>query len=351
MTLKPGFMRDGDKKYKEDHFLKAVPSAERINEVFCAHNLTGARLELVKQVCIEFEKELSYLNEQLAIHRLDPAGWSLVYRFLSQDNFYAEVGKSAYGPKNYEIRVSLGVPATVLSVAMELVSLRGDSKLRNIRNQYDGLSCSIENLFPGVSSVSEVDEAAISLALDVCLLLYFHEVSHMVFGHCDYCPRNSKEVRALEFDADFNAGSIFGSWVMGLPSVTRRPSSSSELVERLIRAAFVLGVIFKAVSRESENYHYPSVRVASFMSGGVFSMTKNGHVPEFSDDGEGDKYWEQIVRDVQAPLLDALRRSSLSRFSGTEIEIQRDWDELNSVTYKVRNELKGGPLATLRVVP
>lgn len=100
MTLKSGYMRDGDKKYKEDRFLKAVPSAERINEVFYAHNLTGARLELVRQVCIDFEKELSYLNEQLAIHRLDPAGWSLVYRFLSQDNFYAEVGKSAYVPKN-----------------------------------------------------------------------------------------------------------------------------------------------------------------------------------------------------------------------------------------------------------
>ncbi|BBP60108.1 hypothetical protein [Pseudomonas sp. St316] len=351
MSLKSGFMRDGGKKYKEDLFLKAVPSSERITEVFYAHNLTGARLELVKQICIDFEKELSYLNEQLAIHRLDPVGWSLVCRFLSQDNFYAEVGKCAYVPKNYEIRISLGVPATVLSVAIELISLQVDSESSHLGKQYGGSSCSVESLFPGVTSVSEIGGAATNLALDVCLLLYFHEVAHMVFGHCDYRPRNSKEVRALEFDADFNAGSIFGSLVMGLPSAIRRPSSSSELVERLIRAAFVLGVIFKAVSRESENYHYPSVRVASFMSGGVFSMTKNGHAPEFSDDGEGDKYWEQIVRDVQAPLLDALRRSSLSRFSGTEIEIQRDWDELNSVTYKVRNELKDGPLATLRVTP
>lgn len=215
--------------------------------------------------------------------------------------------------------------------------------------QYKDSTSSIEDLFPGVVSVSEVGGAATNLALDVCLLLYFHEVSHMIFGHCDYQAKNANEVRALEFDADFNAGTIFGSWVMGLPSISRRPSSSGELIERLIRAAFVLGVIFKAVSRESENYHYPSIRVLSFMSGGVLSLTKNGHAPEFVDEVQGNKYWEQVVRSVQSPLLDALKRSSLSRFSGTESEIQRDWEELNTITYKVRDELKDGPLTGFRL--
>lgn len=94
MPVKSGFMEDGAKKDEGGCFLNAVPSSDRINEVFYTHDLTGARLKLVSQVCISFESELLYLNEQLALRRLERVGWSLVYRFLSQDNFYAEVGKS-----------------------------------------------------------------------------------------------------------------------------------------------------------------------------------------------------------------------------------------------------------------
>ena len=317
------------------------PNKDRLNQIFMSQNVYGARLDLIHQVCEQHINEVHLQNELLSKYRLKPAGWSLEYRPMSQDNFYAHASNTGYDKNNYEISYSLGIPATLLSIAIELDSTLPISEYKN--------SDAIKDWFPHVKNKSDVSENTINWVLDACLLIYFHEVSHVIFGHCEYKDENNNEARALEMDADFNAGSMFGIYLENFSKDGRRASSGEDTLTRVIKAGFLAGIAFKALSSKSEIYHFPTIRVMSFYSGCLFPLIQTGKLEDFNNQQSGDDYYGKFVTDVRAPLLEDLKNSSLKNLVGTEKDIENDYKELMSITAPLRDKLKDGPLNNLKL--
>lgn len=319
------------------------PNKERLNQIFMSQNVYGKRLELVHKVCEKHIKEVHHQNELLKRHRLSPAGWTLEYRPMSQDNFYAHASKMDHGENNYEISFSLGIPAILLSIALEL-----DSKVP-IQEYENNNRNSIEDWFPYVDDNSDISEEAINWVLDTCLLLYLHEVCHIIFGHCKYRENDNNETRALEVDADFNAGSMFALCLKGFSDSGRRFVSGVNTLTRVIKAGFLAGVALKALSGKSEKYHYPTTRIMGFYGGCLAPLIVLGDLKNFKSISEGDDYYGQFVSNVREPLQYSLRKSSLRHYAGTEREIENDYQELMNVTSPLRHKLKDGPLKKLAV--
>jgi hypothetical protein len=335
-------MIDGDEK--DDLFGQMTldyPSKDRLNQIFMSQNIYGERLELVHKVCAKHINEVNSQNDLLNKHRLAPAGWSLEYRPMSQDNFYAHAGRIDYGENNHEISFSLGIPVILLSIAIELDSKNAVSEYKNNNRN------SISDWFPHVENQKDVSEETMNWVLDSCLLLYFHEVCHVIFGHCKYEVSNNNETRALEMDADFNAGSMFGLCIRGFSEPGRQFESGADALIRVIKAGFLAGVALKALSGKSEEYHYPTSRIMSFYGGCIFPLTKIGELKDFQSISDGNDYYGEFVTNIRKPLLESLRNSSLKYYAGTEQEIEADYQELMSVTAPLRDKLKDGPLKKL----
>ncbi|MBB4818688.1 hypothetical protein HNP29_002065 [Pseudomonas alcaligenes] len=335
------YLFDGPAPAKSNLFLAAFPQGDYLNEIFPFQNLIDGRLALAEIMLRETDAELSFLTAILHEMRLNQAGWSITHRYLRQDNFFAEVGGSQ---GDYEVHTAVGTPLIALSVAIELCSFEKDSPIGHLSRQYRQSQNSIEDLFPAIESPVEVGIEALDLAMDTCLLLYFHELAHALYGHCDYSTKCNDELRALEFDADFNAGAIFGAWLGGLPDARRKARKPEQFTRRLVRAAFTLGVILKAVSARSAKYHLPTNRTNTFMAGGAFALTQNKLTPNFQSEEAGNIYWGGIINKHRSSLQEALRKSSLAYASGTENEIEKDSWALENITSEVRDRLKDGPL-------
>lgn len=245
-------MIDGSDEELFGQMTIGCPSKDRLNQIFMRQNIYGRRLDLVHKVCEKHIKEVHHQNELLNRHRLSPAGWTLEYRPMSQDNFYAHASKIDHGENNHEISFSLGIPAILLSIAIELSS---EVHIQEYKNNNRN---SIDDWFPHVDDQTDISEETINWVLDACLLLYFHEVSHVIFGHCKYQENNNDETRALETDADFNAGSMFGVWLKGFSEPKRGWGSGVDTLTRVVKAGFLAGIALKARSGKSEKYHYPT---------------------------------------------------------------------------------------------
>ncbi|PIE46504.1 MAG: hypothetical protein CSA42_08215 [Gammaproteobacteria bacterium] len=319
------------------------PNKDSLNQIFMSQNVYGKRLDLVHKVCEKHINEVHHQNELLNRHRLSPAGWTLEYRPLSQDNFYAHASKIDHGENNYEISFSLGIPAILLSIAIELNSNEQISAYKNNNRN------SINDWFFNVDDETDIPDETINWVLDTCLLLYFHEVCHVIFGHCKYQENNNNETRALEMDADFNAGSMFGLFLKEFLDPERKFISGVNTLTRVIKAGFLAGVALKALSGKSEKYHYPTIRIMSFYAGCIFPLTNLGDLENFKNINEGDDYYNHFVTSVREPLLESLRNSSLRYYAGTEQEIESDYEELINVTSPLRNKLKDGPLKNLAI--
>jgi hypothetical protein len=319
------------------------PNKDRLNQIFVNQNVYGKRLDLIHKVCETHINEVHHYNTLLIERRLAPAGWTLEYRPLSQDNFYAHASKIDHGKNNYEISFSLGIPAILLSIALELASKEPISEYENSNRN------SITDWFPHVDEQTNVSKETIGWVLDACLLIYFHEVCHVIFGHCQYKENNNNEIRALETDADFNAGSMFALCLKGFSDPERSFLSGENTLERACKAGFLVGLAFKALSGKSEKYHYPTSRVMSFYGGCLFPLTHFGDFEDFEKIGKGDEYYGQFITKVRAPLLESLRSSSLKEYAGTEKEIEDDYREMMVVTSPLRHQLKDGPLKQLQV--
>jgi len=339
-------LTDGQPHTDAGPALRAYPSGEVLNSIFQAHDLVDGRLALSEIMFRELDSELDFLMEQLRKHRLDKQEWTIDRLFRGNDTFQAMV--SGRGGQ-YRIDIAAGTMLVALSTAIELCALEEGSPTSNLANQYQEKENSIQTLFPKVVNPEEAGFEALGLALDVCLLLYFHELAHAIHGHCDYEPSTDEETRALEFDADFNAGTMFGTWVWHLPASYRKPKSEEHMFRRLIRAAYLLGTILKAVSAPSTKYHLPTNRVRSFLAGGVFAFESLGKSPKIDDVAAGDIYWEQKITEHCNSLIDALKRSTLRRFRGTEIDIEEDRRQMEEITGVVRDRLKDGPLMQFRL--
>ncbi|WP_311886525.1 MULTISPECIES: hypothetical protein [unclassified Pseudomonas] len=323
-----------------------VPTSDLINQAMIDQNLIGDRLELSTLMLNEFDREARHLLDLLHENRLNKCKKTLELRYRSQDNFFAQVGGH---DGEYGIEISIAVPLIALSVAIELFSLMENSEIAHLAPSHSGTDNSIKYLFPKITSTSDVSARALDLALDVSLLLFLHETAHMVFGHCDYQCNNDNEERALEFDADFNAGTMFACWIQGLPHPRRRTFDFQEASSRLVKSAFLLGLILKAVSGPTNRYHLPTVRVISFIAGGAFGFESMGATPKIEQEDEANKFWEDLINRNQEELIAATSKSSLAKNLGTEDQIERDIKDLYGVTHKTRDQLKDGPLRKTQV--
>ena len=344
------YLTEGEFGESQCIHLSGYPQSENLKLYFPTQNLSGARLELAEIVIRELDKELNFLDAGLYENRLKNKNWIIERQYLASSNFQARVGGKS---GRYQIQLSIGAALIALSTSIELCSLQGDSQTSELANQYSESESSIEILFPGVTKLEQIDLEALGLAQDVCLLLYLHEVAHVIYGHCDYKFYNrnagSNECRALEFDADFNAGTMFGLWVKSLPAEHRKPKGYEDFLKRIIKASFLLSTILKAVSARSANYHLPTNRMITFLSGGAFAFERTDKSPKFKSIDEGDKYWNDKILSHTASIKSALGRSSLKQFMGTERDIKIDYEEISSVTYATRNFLKDGPLMDFRL--
>lgn len=330
--------------------LGGYPQGEDLKLHFPTQGLSGVRLELAEIMLRELDKELNFLDAGLYENRLKSQNWMIERQYLASSDFQARVGGKA---GRYQIQLSIGVALIALSTSVELCSLQENSQTSELATQYSEGESSIGSFFPGVTEPEQIGLEALGLAQDVCLLLYFHEVAHAIYGHCDYKFYNrnasSDECRALEFDADFNAGTMFGLWVKILPAEHRKPKGYEDFLGRLIRASFLLSTILKAVSGRSANYHLPTNRMIAFLSGGALAFDRTDKSPKFKSVDDGDKYWNDKVLSHTASIKAALGRSSLKQFMGTERDIKIDYQEISSVTYAIRDGLKDGPLMSFRL--
>ncbi|QXI54232.1 hypothetical protein [Pseudomonas alvandae] len=335
------YLIDGQSPQSGGISLRAYPQGHILNAIFQTHDLVDGRLALSEVMFREFDSEIEFLMKELRKHRLAKQGWTIDREFRGNDTFQAMVGG---GEGQYRIDIAAGTLLVTLSAAIELCALEEDSATAGLSNQYRPGENSIRCLFPGVQEPDEAGFDALGLALDACLLLYFHELAHAIHGHCDYRPNNDDEARALESDADFNAGTMFGVWVWHLPATYRKPKLEEDMYRRLIRASYLLGTLLKAVSARSTEYHHPTNRVRTFLAGGVFAFDSLGKSTKFDDVKAGDDYWEQKIILHCASIKDALGRSTLKAFQGTEIDIEEDRRQMEEITAHVLNRLKDGPL-------
>lgn len=178
------------------------PDKNTLNQIFMEQNLTDHRLDLVHRVCNQSISEITLLNQMINEHHILPEK-QLEFRSLSQDNFYAHASKTCFSDDNYEISFSLGIPAILLSIAIEL------DTTTTIAEYQDDNQNSINHWLPHIETIESVSKETIDWVLDACLLLYFHEVCHVLLGHCDYTENNHDETKALELHADLNAGILF----------------------------------------------------------------------------------------------------------------------------------------------
>jgi hypothetical protein len=150
-------------------------------------------------------------------------------------------------------------------------------------------------------------------------------------------------------DADFNAGSMFGLCLDAFPSDRRRAGKGPDTLSRVIKAGFLSGVALKALSSNSEKYHFPTNRVMSFYGGCINSLTHVGRLSNFDNMNDGNDYYGDFITGIRVPLLRSLKKSSLKYFAGTEKEIEDDYRNLIHITAPLRDKLKDGPLKKLTV--
>lgn len=319
---------------------KSVFKATEKNDIIKNKGLSSDQIELAFKICKAHENEVKAQIELLHEHRLSKAGWSLDYQVLYTDSFYAHAENK--NESTYQICSSISIPIIFLSVAAELnYHLQTDSQ-NILKADFKGNS--IENWFVYLDKDAKVNDDVLNWALDASLLLYFHEVSHVIFGHCSYKCKNDDEVRALELDADFNAGSMFGFLLEGFTAKGRKPSGVEDTSRRLRRASLLLGIVMKAVSDKSDKYHFPTTRTVMFNAGFVAALEHNGQTPKFRNEDEGNEYFGTRIVNDKSIIYSALKKSSLVYFAGTESGLEDDIRDMEMKTLTIRDKLKDGVL-------
>ena len=341
MDMRMRVMTDGRKDCGSAKALGVIPGADQLNQVFVEQDLVGARLEFAHRLIRQHEQDVRELMKLLYEHRLKKAGWDIDLHFMSSELFFAAAMGAA---GSYLVQLSIGIAPQLFSLAAEIEALQhADSQA--LQGVYAKGANSLDSWYPWMTSLDEGRPSSAQIALDAALLIYFHELAHIIFGHCDYQPIDSSEARALELDADFNAGSMFTLWLPHLGDVARCPVNDEALLSRLARASFLVGVVFKALSSRSTDYHFPTVRAECYFAGGTFALER---APQSTFFGEHKpSFWTGRRERVVNPMLDALRQSSLKTFAGTEQELAMDLAEMEKITYPARNRLKDGPLRKL----
>ncbi|MFO6423414.1 hypothetical protein [Motilimonas sp. KMU-193] len=303
--------------------------------------LTGTALGLAHQVCQQSDEEIRFFNQQLNQHKLIPQGWQIELMPASNSEWQHQITK-ADTSNHYQLQNSQTLAASALSVALELAYLDQCAKAQKIAKSKLGkeetsLSCWFADL-------NQADPASMTLALDTVLLVYFHQVSQVMFGHMALPEPSLVERRALITDADFNAGTMFCLWLDYHQTSSRIPADTDEAIQRLINAAYLLAVLDKQQSNNKNALHFASNRVNCFVSGAVTALHEMEKGKQFaSEEDELQQQISELSQWIEAALLD----SSLSEAVGSDADIERDEEKLQGETASIRAELKAGPLVKL----
>ncbi len=309
-------------------------------------NLTGTALGLAHQVCQQSDAEIRFFNEQLNQHKLAPQGWQIELSAASTTPWQHQISQ-ADKANHYQLHNSQTLAASALSVALELAYLDQCAKAQKIAKSKLGKDeTSLTRWFADLDQVDleQARKSSITLALDTALLVYFHQVSQVMFGHAALAEPSLAERRALITDADFNAGTMFCLWLDYHQTATRIPADENQAVQRLINAAYLLGVLDKAQSNNKNALHFASNRVNCFVSGAVTALHEMDKGKQFAS--EEDELQLQIS-ELSQWIEAALRDSSLADAVGSESDIERDEEKLQGETASIRAELKAGPLVKL----
>ena len=280
---------------------------------------------------------LGCMDEADRLHRIAQAklkhfAWDLAnLRWARWDGFNAV---AFHERGRYRIHIAIEAPATLLSVAHELSSVGSLPAGETTGTTQSSVHCWLEN----VSSEAEVTKAARQWAMDGFDLLYYHELSHVTAGHTCFPLTRPLQRRALEFDADYNAGGYF------VGALTTAMIPTADIVERLIHAALLVSTILKAVSKPTDAYHYPTVRAIAFMSGG-FSILARPLPAQLAI--AQVQQWEAMAVQRLTQFQTLLALSSLRSFAGDPVALMDDTIALNGVTIPDREALKNGPLSKL----
>lgn len=303
--------------------------------------LSGTRLGLAHQVAQQSLQEIAFFNQQLNQHKLAPAQWAIELTPVNNAQWLQQIVKPT-AANHYQLANSLTLAASCLSVALELSYLTAcanDNKIAKSRLQKDETSLS-----RWFADLEQADEPSIILALDAALLLYFHQVSQVMFGHAALSETNLAERRALITDADFNAGTMFCLWLDYHQDQSRIPANDAEALQRLVNAAYLLSVIAKSQTNNKNALHFASNRVSCFVSGAIAGLHDMGKGLNFSADEEAlQEQTAELSQWIEAALLD----SSLSEFVGSEADIEADEQKLQDETASNRERLKAGVLQGL----
>lgn len=241
----------------------------------------------------------------------------------------------------YRIQIAIEAPPALLSLAHELSGNEPwePEPASWWTRAWQKLTASIRRTAPdssftvwlvGVSGLADICDSALEWAMDAVRLLYYHEVSHLTLGHVGLSQTTAQETRALEFDADFNAGSLFAAWLIedGIPL--------DDAYARLIHAALLLSTAFKALDEPSAYYHFPTVRLIAYVTGGVHAFEQN---PDGADAATPPQ-WMAIALQLRDAYATRLSISSLGYLAGKSEDLEKDMEALETETIPTRERLK-----------
>ena len=320
----------------------AGAATEQFISSLAKRKLNRAQLNIVK---VFTEDAINFVESQLELvmaKRLLPAGWHLDVKWCEADSFSASAGPGVL-PNMYQIRLALLAPITLLSLSHELDKASRRWLVRIIKQlsqRYFQSRFAINDWLRNVHNESDVSLEATEQAMDAVLLLYFHELAHVLFGHTSIQISNDNERRAIEADADFNAGSMLSLYLLG------QKQDIPNVEKRLVHASLLLGTVLKAISGKSGKYHYPSIRTIMYVAGGESAVNA---VLKSSPGKKNYVNWSHSLPKYMSKFLSALRATSMACFGGTEQGITKDVSEFENITFPLRDQLKDGILQKTRV--
>lgn len=263
---------------------------------------------------------------QLATDRFGGKG-SITLCWTGNAQFEAAVTSFA-GSHDYLMRIDAGAPLALVSIAHAIWATPGWVPVDD--------SLSESQVLRGAMADGPISPHAQQAARDATLLLYFHELAHVLWRHCelDWASTPSEDRRALEYDADRFAGLTFAFFIAS------RAPGWTDIAERLVRASLLLATALKAFSIPSDDYHFPTARMMAFMAGGFQTVeqlsTKQQGYPEFSGQGAENAFLGPLITE----FLVRLKQTPLKRLAGTESEIEADFARLHQVTVPRHAQLR-----------
>lgn len=322
--------------------ISALPLDFHPNNVIKLLEKRGIPHEACEGIKKFVDAAISLMQEDLLLtkkERLDPAEWKLDFILIDSAKFDAFTCSPSMG--NYQIYMSVGAIVMLLSFACELATpvekgvkkAAGVKQLlqRSIRFCFGRNNCLYDWTYLNDFD-NETKPAAATLAKDAALLLFHHELAHVLFGHHGVHNPAPAVRRALEADADFNAGTMFAARLI-------REKVGLRLIEkRLTDASLLIGILFKAISAKTDLYHFPTIRSVTYLAGGAFILERFFPLPV--PHLESVRYWERERSKHEAMFVEQLRGKSLEKFIGTEAKIANDMEALKNITLPLRDEYK-----------